>query len=126
LPRLTSRPAWRKPVIARARYAVASLADRSGDDPAEKTNLIGLQSRSVLSHCGLIQQEFARFAAGGRRILTPGPSSIAPHAMEMLQEAKRTVEWPPSSWLKKSVSRHGTASIYTHCINQGNDSIYTV
>jgi hypothetical protein len=30
LPRLTSRPAWRKPVIARARYGVASLADRSG------------------------------------------------------------------------------------------------
>jgi len=42
-----------------------------------------------------------RLCAGGRRIRTPGPSSIAPLAMEMPQEAKRTVEWPPSSWLKK-------------------------
>ena len=46
--------------------------------------------------------------------------------MEMPQEAKRTVEWPASSWLKKSEQRRRTASIYTHCINQGNDSIYTV
>jgi hypothetical protein len=43
-----------------------------------------------------------RLFAGGRRIRTPGPSSIAPLAMEMPQEAKRIVEWPPSSWLKKS------------------------